>query len=194
MGGHIGSNERKTPGHRRKRPPILGPMELIIGGAVFLVLGLAGAIWGYSTLARDNASASWPSVEGTMLSSTVSRRVSRTGSGAQKSTRIRHEVNVSYEYTVNGQFYTSDRIRREKYQTRHPSRAWDMARKYPQGKKVDVYYDPASPDKAVLIAGAHEGSYIFLCAGIFFLLVGGAVLAFGLRKRSARTARATLSS
>ena len=74
-----------------------------------------------------------------------------------------YEVRIKYAYRINGSDFESSRISvSNRY---HGDKEWarDMiARIYPLGAPVAVYYDPADPARAVLIPGKLEpGSHFY---------------------------------
>lgn len=157
-------------------------MMMILIGIVFLLIGLGVTGWGCSTISRGKASASWPSVQGKVLSSMVSSHRSSSGSGRRSS--MTYGADVSYEYTVKGKRYTSDRVIFGEYSSSNRGHATEIVHRYPKGKKVKVYYDPADHKAAVLEAGAGVGAYIPFLIGVVFTLVGGGVAAGGLVKKT----------
>lgn len=87
---------------------------------------------------------------------------------------------ITYKYFYNNKEYTSENYSFFNDFTRSHSRARTLANKYPAGKKITCFVDPANPFQAVIdkkIPAAHlwleAGGYlVFVCAGIgiFFLL------------------------
>lgn len=70
---------------------------------------------------------------------------------------------VTYDYQVNGQPFTCDRIRyQQPGDGRHVSEALSAARSnYPIGKTAEIHYDPAKPSRAVLLAAPADWSLVF---------------------------------
>jgi len=169
--------------HGRSTP--MGPKGMMIVGGVFVALGLLVTAWGFSTLSRAKASKSWPSVEGTVLSSEVTEDWDTTTSsrGGRRRESVTYGAEVSYQYAVDGRSYTSTRVSFGQYQSSNCGHAAGIVGRYPEGKKVDVHYDPASPGTAVLEPGAGGGAYIPLLIGVVFVIAGGASIAGGVVKK-----------
>jgi len=116
---------------------------------VALVLAaIAAGVW--HTWSRQQASRSWPAVEGRILSARIveSDDGSNNGEGSRRFT-----VEAGYEYGVDGKRYRGTRIRlaHEGHRLREDAEA-ELAR-YPVGGRVDVFHDPARPEQSVLVQG-----------------------------------------
>jgi hypothetical protein len=140
----------------------MGPFEWIVTGlsillslggglcAVILPILILGGI-GYYLYRRNQqstaywqAAQSWPSTTGLVLGSTI--KVTR-------SARSRSETPVVvYEYEVNGRSYKEHSIKAGDQFMRIQVFGEAMATisRYPVGKKVTVYYDPANPARSAL--------------------------------------------
>jgi len=122
---------------------------------------------------QDDDSRHWPSVTGVITTSALKLQF-------QKHTAY-YRPFVSYSYTVGGIPRGDTRITfaldgppefpKEK------GLAW-LNQKYPVGKQVPVFYDPANPDRAVLEPGADGllllavtlmGQAILMCVGVWVL-------------------------
>jgi hypothetical protein len=97
------------------------------------------------------ASRSWPVVEGVVTKSTTCQLTDFEG----KLFKIYYQPQLTYDYMVNGQTYTSDRLRWDEAWFRTQAGAEQFSADYPPGTKVSVYYDPAKPELAVL--NPHSG-------------------------------------
>jgi len=104
----------------------------------------------------------WPNTNGKIISAKVESEVIPAADEGDKTI---YTAEVVYEYTVNEKKYTCNRIGIE-----NDSVAEATIKKYPKGKKVKVYYDPANPNEAVLETGVNWSSHIMLIF-IGFLVV-----------------------
>lgn len=141
-------------------------------GALLLACGLialAAGVVGYSATRRM---AGWPSAPGrVVLSETY------TGEFRGRALRYAPAVRVAYEYTVDSQAFTGERVGQGPVPLEAASaESQRLLRDYPAGAAVTVYYDPADPASAVLERDPPAGT--FAAAGWLFVL-GLAVL--GLR-------------
>lgn len=126
-------------------------------------------------------SKSWPTAMGTVLSATVAagRTSGRNGTS--------YYPLVVYEYAVNGQRYTGNRLRfGSQIGVELQSWAASALGKYPAGGSVPVYYNPDNPAEAVLIrnASGNWGNIIVLLIMIAAIVIvltrfGGITLPFG---------------
>ena len=141
----------------------------LIGGGFLILLG----IWLLKQARQDlkdfERSKSWPSVKGTMLKSEVWR---------PKSTSAHRVWSVAYEYRVADKSYKGNRV--ALYTPLYEEiQEWQESRQI--GDTVNVYYDPAKPNRSVLFRGGREQKKygeIILClgaiiVGIFIAIYGG---------------------
>jgi hypothetical protein len=151
----------------------LGVILGAVCGVVF-ILGFIGAgifLIYRSVQSRKKAEASqgWPSTAGQINESRVSHS---THTDTDGDSRDSYTPYVEYTYQVAGQSYNGRDLTFGFTQGYgNASKAQAMLAKYPVGAQVNVYYDPADPQKAVLERQA--GGYgVGLVLGIIFLVVG----------------------
>ncbi|HEX8878029.1 MAG TPA: DUF3592 domain-containing protein [Phycisphaerales bacterium] len=127
-------------------------LALLVGAAVadFYLIG---------RVLREHASSHWPSVSGTIATSTAAPY-------RNKSSR-RYRLSVTYTFDAAGETRTGRVITLG--ESRGPSfRSEAQAlRQYPVGATVPVYYDPASPGNAALVVGVQRRTVsLLLFAGV----------------------------
>jgi hypothetical protein len=124
---------------------------------VILVLGglLVGGLYLYQRHDQHMQTVSaeslgWPSVSGLVTHSSL--ETTRKQSGGAKTTQ--HRVDVIYEYVVDDHVYRNDVVRFDQGQlsTRNKER---LVSTHPVGMTVQVFYDPASPGRSVLVRGSY---------------------------------------
>lgn len=144
-------------------------------GLLITVIGIGFAIWGAIVVMEARSAANWPTVEGTIISSTLEHRVNTTSSGKGK---WYYEARVKYGYSVDGVGYESKRVsfKSASYQYKSEVIPSTQVRRYPANKTVEVYYNPEDPEKAVLETEITFMTYIGLLIGAF--LTGLGVLLF----------------
>ena len=109
------------------------------------------------------ASRNWPTVEGIVVSSEVARvRDSQDNIG------FNYKPEVLYEYLVDGVKYSSNNIDFGQPSSSNSSYARKIVNRYPDGKKVIVYYKPSNPDVATLEPGLYISSFVILLFGLVF--------------------------
>jgi hypothetical protein len=153
-------------------------------GAVLLLLGVAGYGGVKWAEARADATARWPSVPGQIVTSEVSTALVKTGPVR----RVSPVAKIRYAYTVRGQRYECDGLRViPMLHSRPEGTPEELVARYPAGKNVAVYYDPADPRDALLTPVPAEDarslirSLTFLGAcvgfvGLLLVVIGGAHL------------------
>jgi hypothetical protein len=139
-------------------PPKLQTNVLFYTCTVTVIpLGTFGGLY-FLLAAREarrlsKASRSWPVVEGVVTKSTTCQFTDFEG----KLFKIYYKPQLTYEYVVNGQSYSSDRLRWDEARFRTQAGAEQVSADYPSGSKVSVYYDPARPERSVLNPHSGQG-------------------------------------
>jgi len=129
----------------------------------FMFFGSFIAYWGVGkALAKSDAFAKNPTATGIIKKSQV------TGSGKS------YGIAVEYEYTVAGKKYVCNKIQTMEYTYSTAQSAAEELKKYPVGKSVTVYHDPADPSNACLDVSRSSIAYI----GPILLTIVGALLMF----------------
>lgn len=129
----------------------------------FSVLFVRGLWFGVPVYRNAQASAQWPSTEGTILTNRVDRAVSQNGRS------VSYSAEVTYRYSVNGQSYGADRIRFGTEGGSGEEEQRQVAARFAVGARVKVYYDPDRPAVSTLLAGPREQSFLGLWLTIALL-------------------------
>lgn len=132
-----------------------------------MIAGGAVCLWGLWEVFHSHRSGSWPSVDGTVVSSKVVAGTSGTG----KSRSTTYEAEVKYRYQVDGAAYESDVLRIGQKSMGLKSGAQDDVRRHRPGPET-VYYDPADPSNSVLEPGLHWSLSVKPVVGCLFVVVG----------------------
>jgi len=125
---------------------------------VLAVLGILTGLYGANLLYTGWSSAQWPTAPGKML-------YSQAHEGRNAGTTM------WYEYVVDGKRYVTGQYRTGGNGTPFDSEARDVAKRYPVGREVTVYYRPSDPSVAVLQPGAYYRLYVVPAIGAFLLMV-----------------------
>lgn len=131
---------------------------------IFLVLGAGLSFWGWGIYNDAKASTWWPTAQGVVVSSSVSTRHDNDGDS--------YSPEVTYTYLANKQSFKNSTIKFGENSYSNRGQAYEIAERYPAGRKVKVSYDPKYPDKAVLEPGVSGGSFIVLGVGALFVVIG----------------------
>lgn len=137
--------------------------------ALFAFFGVWLCLEGIGNIRRAAASAHWPKTEGSVtrsvaVASTSHNRADRTSS-------ISYSADLEFRYLVNGASHaTSLRHFGQLEGSTDSSEAELLRRRYPEGARVPIYYDPANPASAVTEPGFHADMLWLPSAGIFLLL------------------------
>jgi hypothetical protein len=137
------------------------------GAFALLGLGIA-TIWGTRTILFARETRSWPSAPGVIEHSQIVLE-----SGDQHGNSYRPIV--SYRYSVDGVAYTGSLIA---CGLGHYSGSEKFARrffeKYPESRKVEVYYDPFRSERCVLEPGVTRYAFYPMGFGLLFFACGSA--------------------
>lgn len=134
---------------------------------IYLLFTIVGALVffsGVGGLFRSNASKSWPTTQGTVVSSGV--RVPKSSSKSLYTPVVR------YEYHVDGHKHTSARVSFGDASTSHSSDAQKVVARYPAGSSITVHYSPKDPASSVLEAGITGANYFVPLMGFGFFGAG----------------------
>jgi len=103
------------------------------------------------------ASLNWPSVEGVVVVSKISKDRKKNDDPNTKKIKkyvTKYHLNLRYKYEVEGKVYSSSNISyhrksipNDRYNRKYSEQT---SAKYPVGKKVKVYYDPSDHERSVL--------------------------------------------
>ena len=130
--------------------------------AIFVLVGLAIAVYGLIVLYHARRSTTWPSTEGVITQSNVVR-----GDDS-------YAPAVVYSYTINGVRYQGKDIASGPVlASSTEAYARNYLARYPVGTPVAVYYDPKIPATAVLEPGILKKSFVPLVFGLLFATFGG---------------------
>jgi len=127
----------------------------LFGFLIILCIGMMGLDLFYSfmkDLSEALASKKWPTVEGTVDSSEILTWREQSGEGNRSYFPL-----IDYSYFINERRFQSRRIKVGRQETLWKRRAQKMVAKYPTENIVKVYYDPDSPENAVLQPGFNLG-------------------------------------
>jgi len=146
-----------------------GCISSIFSMGIFLLIGVGLTFWGWNILQNARASASWPTADGIVTQSIVSRSTDADGADS-------YSPEITYSYKVDNTNFTNSTIKFGENSYSSRKKAEGIAAGYPIGKNVTVYYDPEKPDRAVLEPGVSAGSYIVIGIGVFFILITLAIV------------------
>ena len=161
----------------RPRKPVRTRTKVLVFlmGLLFAGVGAAVLVWGAGVVREAQASESWPTAPGRVLSARM------TSHRSDDSTT--YGADVQYEYMVDGVRYTGDRVHFGQYSTSDRSYARGILKRYPKGKAVKVYHDPDRPDRSILEPGAGGAAWITPILGGVFLLAGAGMLVLAVRMK-----------
>lgn len=141
----------------------VNPYVLIL--VFFTITGIIATIWGWMIIAKARKSKTWPSVEAEIVKS---RR------GLEQNDLL---PEIIFSYAVEGRGYTKTQ---EFPADLTPDKEFtdSFLKKYPEGARVQVYYNPYDPEQATLETGFISGDWMVFALGIGMSLFGALSLIF----------------
>ena len=139
------------------------------------ILGLFGLFlvgMGGMVLRQGIKSRRWASVEGEVTYSEVVERRQVTARDETVRTEVSYEPVVEYRFTLREETLTRKQLGLSQRTYARPL-AEKVAKRYPVGQKVTVYYNPANREETALEVGVGWSWLIFMLVGAG--LVGAAV-------------------
>ncbi|GIW97163.1 MAG: hypothetical protein KatS3mg111_0496 [Pirellulaceae bacterium] len=158
---------------------------LIAFGSLFFLAGTVAFWFTFIVPLRQTLAArSWAAAPCTVVA--VEIETHRSDDGTTYSPKI------TYEYTVAGETYRSDRRR---FLEVSSSRSWaqEVLKEFPVGSETVCYYDPEQPSEAVLQRD-FSWSNLFGLFTLLFIIVGGAIMWYGLFRYGQQNVRPVSSS
>lgn len=120
----------------------------------------------------------WKRASGTITSSGIGTDVSEPRDGVRD---VRHVARIAYRFNIASRTYHGSRI--DLAERPAAMTVEEVSQRYPVGKTVDVYYDPADPHDCVLDrnlpAGAAKGCLVVMLVVVPALAVGMVILTAG---------------
>ncbi len=161
-------------------------VKWIFGGG-FTFLGLLFVMIGGFEFLQGLKTNDWPAAAGKIVDSKIVESEVSGSSGRRKTSSSDRDytVDVRYSYEVEGRKLEGDRLRYGNES--HDSRASAMEEqsRFAPGKEVQVYYDPKTPNRSVLIKGIGL-SWLALALGLMGLVIGLVVMFHMARKKNAK--------
>lgn len=146
---------------------------------VFALVFMVGGWLFYKNVSQTiideaNASKDWPTVQGMVSFSDIHSSIS---DGDEM-----YRVVIEYNYTVQAENYTGNRITAVSSSTSSFSEVDKDLSKYPEGEMVSVYYNPEAPGISMLEPGAGFFTYMITYGPLLFCFVGLIMLLQVLKK------------
>lgn len=120
---------------------------------ILILFAVAGLILAYASgtsLKLAFLSTRWPTVEGTIIESTVREKPRLTRNSLHK---FQYFTQISYKYTVNEQPYEGDTLYFGETGSTTQDQKLKYTEKYPTGHNMAVAYNPTQPSVSVLEPG-----------------------------------------
>lgn len=150
---------------------LLPDIPLYVYFMLFAPIALLVLAASYKSL-QVRAARTWPSASGIVVESGELRRKVKVPSRRRPRFEERSFANVVYQYEIAGQPHTNSRVTIG--EDRGNFEVAETIARYPVGKRVTVYYNPARPTQAVL-----ERELGGMWSRIAWIVVGFTVIVFG---------------
>lgn len=138
-------------------------MKRVLLGVAMLVFGGLLAFGGARAISRAWSSKHWPTVHGSVLSSSVEPLRTRRS--------VSFRPHVRYSYSVGSGHYTSETIAFAPTDTGNLREAQAYVSRFPAGAPLELHYSPADPNVACLDCGrAGMADYMVTAGGVLLAL------------------------
>jgi len=158
-------------------------LQLRVGGMVLLILGPVLALLGAALDHQASQAQGWSTLEARVLQSRV-EVVKKASSWRRGRTSFQDYYNavIQYEYVVNGQQLTGERIGLDPSVSsgfaRSEAERW--VRRYPVGATVKIHYSPRDPSQSVIYPWRDDlGVMLMMVFGVLAPPVGWALRRWG---------------
>ncbi|MEW6778100.1 MAG: DUF3592 domain-containing protein [Bdellovibrionota bacterium] len=148
------------------------PRVLLGMGIVFLLIGCGVLAYGLSELRDALATRDWPTVHGTITQSQMGAHHSRDSDSPSTT----YFADLVYVYDAGGRSYSGKRLCWMEWRSNDYGHWEEIVNRYPVGRAVNIHYDPANPENAVLEPGPVLLNYLPLLLGAAFLIGGIALI------------------
>ena len=128
-----------------------GRAEIVVFALVLSALIVAADVWVLGKTVEQLRTNRYRATEGVMQ---ASRTVGHPRTSSPRKGRLRsHHLFVQYTYSVGGKEYVGTELRHNFVYSGDRGDDDQMMMRYPEGSKVQVFYDPRDPSSAVLEVG-----------------------------------------
>ncbi|MFZ4764635.1 MAG: DUF3592 domain-containing protein [Roseimicrobium sp.] len=164
------SGDLASPAHGAVMTSNIGArLLLLLLGTAFILMGAAGTQWLWRSYEHAAETYRWAPTEARILSSQIlTERVT-------PHSPLSYRAEVRYAYTVNGQKFTSNRIRRVDGASSHRHKAKALVEAYRPGAAATCFVDPATPAVAILQRSSLAALYTLWFPLLFVLGGAGSV-------------------
>jgi hypothetical protein len=144
---------------------------MIVLSGLIALCGVGAVLYGLRQRQRQQASASWPSVQGRVLSAEIKRQVTTSGNKA-RTREISYRPIVRYEYEVNGVRYESSRVAFGDVRGRTEEDVRQLLNQSMRAGSLRVFYNPQKPADAVLLNTEKSGIVAYMLVGAAMVIAG----------------------
>jgi Protein of unknown function (DUF3592) len=150
------------------------PYWAVLVAVVVLIAAISVEFFTVGMFLKAKHVEKWPTSKGVILHSELS---------SQFHGSTTYEARIDYEYSVGDKKYISSQVRTRGTSTKHRSDVAPLVDKFPVGREVLVYYNPADPTEAYLETGVDFVNYIIIVSPLLFAFGAGAFLVEWFRGR-----------
>lgn len=134
----------------------INPLGSFVGGPILVIIGIVIFYFFGGNFRQAHISSSWPTAQGRITHSEMV--VDDYGPGSSR--RVWYGLDITYDYMVDEQQYSSSHVTAFDVRTNHRTPIEDTVSRYPVGTIVTVYYDPEQPASSLLEPGI-KGEVLF---------------------------------
>ena len=144
---------------------------MIILGGLIALCGVGMVLYGLRQRQRQHASASWPSVQGRVLSAEIKQQVTKSGNQVRTRETWYRPI-VRYEYEVDGVRYESSRVAFGDVRRKREDDVRQLLNQSMRAGSLRVFYNPQEPEDAVLLNTEKSGVVATMLVGAALTIAG----------------------
>jgi hypothetical protein len=155
----------------------------VIMGLTLIVMGSVATLYLWGSWKRAEETRTWKPVEAIIIASQV------LTDRPSPHSPLKFTPDVHYRYTFEGETHTSTRIKRVDGPSSHKSKAEEVIARYPPGKPVNCFVNPAHPTFAILEHDTRAALYS-IWFPLLFVAGGTGMVVSALRRKPTPEAKA----
>lgn len=169
--------------------------SLIVFGGIFFLAGFGFFYLMVLSQVIDSwKMQSWHSANAQLMSASVESHQSRNDDGSYTTM---YKVEANYQYQVNGQSYTGDRVSLSNWSSSNQSEHYEQLNKIKRQQNrynyIVVWYDPDQPTQSIIDRAIYWKTLSMISAFCFvFMLIGGGIIFYGLTKNKNQPSKETI--
>jgi hypothetical protein len=146
-----------------------------------IIFGVVLCVFGGQFVLKAQATKNWPTTAATITQVNLTETTSSTSTTTSKQKKV--DISVLYRYQVNSKQYQSDKYSygegktvKSRLKNKLAAQQWLEKSPYQTGNEISIYYNPNSPQQAVIRAGTNIWTFVPFIIGLLITMVFSVIL------------------